>query len=445
MSYKKTILFLSANPKDSERKRFDEEFREIEEGLRRSKFRDNFKLEQKFAVRSKDIRRALLDFEPEIVHFCTHGEKDGLKIEDQDGSTIILKPGALSGLFELFKSKVQCVILNAGHSESQANAIKKHIDYVIGMKQRFDDAASIEFTEGFYDALGAGKTIEEAFKFGRVTIQMNNHPEYKVPTLKKRTETNKKNLKKNINPDDRHIKLAIRSFKHYAENFENKVDDMLCLCDLFKDRQLVKGTWEDVKNKIEDFISKNIKAGNRYDLHLPLHSSLAFLVGRMLDPKCGAEINIFQSSPRLNLWPYPQDVSFTKSEIWNIDEFKVSDVGDELAAAFSVSRPILQDVEDYVKNKLPDISNLLHFELDEIHFKSIKDANHAFEASYKAVVLLRKKYRQTGASHLNLFLSAPNVFSLMLGQHSLLLRDIKIYEYDFGSKEKGAYFPTITI
>ncbi len=83
--------------------------------------------------------------------------------------------------------------------------------------------------------------------------------------------------------------------------------------------------------------------------------------------------------------------------------------------------------------------------MDETHVKAIKSASHAFEASYKAIEILRDKYRQMGVSRLNLFFAAPNVFTFMLGQQSLLLKNIIIYEYDFDSGKLGAYTPTITI
>ena len=69
----KTILFLGANPKESKRLRLDEEVNKIEKGLERSKRRDQFRIVQKWAVTSDDLRRAMLDHEPEIVHFAGHG------------------------------------------------------------------------------------------------------------------------------------------------------------------------------------------------------------------------------------------------------------------------------------------------------------------------------------------------------------------------------------
>ena len=56
----KTILFLAANPQNSERLRLDKEVQEIDEGLRRAARRDSFALKQQWAVRAGDIQRAIL-------------------------------------------------------------------------------------------------------------------------------------------------------------------------------------------------------------------------------------------------------------------------------------------------------------------------------------------------------------------------------------------------
>jgi len=62
----KKILFLAANPKGTARLRLDEELREIETGLQLAKNRDRFILESKGAVRPIDVRRAILNFVPNL-------------------------------------------------------------------------------------------------------------------------------------------------------------------------------------------------------------------------------------------------------------------------------------------------------------------------------------------------------------------------------------------
>ncbi|MCV3215457.1 hypothetical protein OGM63_18385 [Plectonema radiosum NIES-515] len=116
----KKILILAANPKDTVRLRLDQEVRDIEEGLQLAAQRDKFTLQQKWAVRSQDIRRAVLDFRPNIIHFSGHGsEAEGLSFEDEVGKEKFVTPEALGGLFKLFASHVECVLLNACYSEVQ--------------------------------------------------------------------------------------------------------------------------------------------------------------------------------------------------------------------------------------------------------------------------------------------------------------------------------------
>jgi WD40 repeat protein len=172
-----TILICAANPLDQPKLSLDKEVREIENGLRRS--RKHFEIKQQWAVRPKDLRRALLDYKPAYVHFCGHGAgRSGIVLEGNlaDGD-------ALAGLFRLFSTQIRCVVLNACYSAIQAQAIAQHIDYVIGMDKEIGDSAAIEFATAFYDALGAGESIEFAFALGCNAIQLAGIPEYLTPKL----------------------------------------------------------------------------------------------------------------------------------------------------------------------------------------------------------------------------------------------------------------------
>lgn len=181
----KTILILAANPKNTPQLRLDQEIREIGNGLERAQKRDEYILRQKLAARPQDVRRAMLDYNPNIVHFCGHGSGDeGIAFEDENGQDLLVSTDALSGFFELFADKVECIVLNACYSEIQAEAIVKHIPYVIGMKKAIGDEAAIEFAVAFYDALGAGGSIEFAYKLACNAIQWKGIPEHLTPILK---------------------------------------------------------------------------------------------------------------------------------------------------------------------------------------------------------------------------------------------------------------------
>lgn len=218
----KKILFLAANPKGTSPLSLDQEARDIGDELRRSNQSDQFVLEQRWAVRPRDIQQAMLDVGPQIVHFSGHGKgtqitlltdhdssreavyrsaatlersrtlrpvipqtsyEEGLVFEDDLAQEKLVNSAALAGLFELFSDEVECVVLNGCYSEVQARAIAEHVPYVIGMNDAISDTAAIEFAVGFYKALGAGRSIEFAYKMGRNAIQIAGIPDYLTPVL----------------------------------------------------------------------------------------------------------------------------------------------------------------------------------------------------------------------------------------------------------------------
>jgi uncharacterized protein YjbI with pentapeptide repeats len=192
------ILILTANPRGTSELRLGKEFQCIQDGLRQCQYRDRFTIDSEWAVQPRKIRQAILYHQPQIVHFSGHGSADGgLAFENETGQVQFVQPEALAGLFRLFSSHVQCVLLNACYSEIQANAIVENIDFVIGMDSPIGDRAAIEFSTGFYDALGAGKSVETAYRFGCNSIQMAGIPESLTPQLKRKNNISQEN---DINP-----------------------------------------------------------------------------------------------------------------------------------------------------------------------------------------------------------------------------------------------------
>ena len=193
---KKTILFLAANPKQTNHLRLDQEVKEIQNGLERAKKRSQFNLEYRLAVTAREMQRAVLDLKPQFVHFSGHGAgEQGLVLEDEVGQIKFVSAKGLASLFELFQNQVECVVLNACYSELQAKAIVRHIDYVIGMKQQVGDPAAQAFAIGFYDALGNGENIEFAYKYGCTSISMAGIPEELTPVIRiKPDESNAENI-----------------------------------------------------------------------------------------------------------------------------------------------------------------------------------------------------------------------------------------------------------
>lgn len=190
------ILLLAASTDPSNRRRLDEESRDIGEGLKRSRQRDDFEIVQRWAVRPRDLHRAVLEEVPQIVHFSGGGsENAGLYFENNAGRAHWVTGEALAGLFELFadKTSVECVVMNGCYNPEQAEAIAQHVPYVIGLNtptahstnsSHSDEDANVEFAVGFYDALSNGESVEFAFKSGKVAVALSDaDSEGQKPTL----------------------------------------------------------------------------------------------------------------------------------------------------------------------------------------------------------------------------------------------------------------------
>jgi hypothetical protein len=57
--------------------------------------------------------------------------------------------------------------------------------FTVGVEDSLGDAAAIEFSRGFYDALAAGKEIEFSFEQGRQAIVLKNFDPGKLQLLKR--------------------------------------------------------------------------------------------------------------------------------------------------------------------------------------------------------------------------------------------------------------------
>ncbi|MBR8840087.1 MAG: CHAT domain-containing protein [Stigonema ocellatum SAG 48.90 = DSM 106950] len=185
------ILILAAIPQPHNL-RLDKEMREIRGAMERARNRDLFEIYERTAVRSEDIRRAIAELSPQIVHFCGHGMEDGsLVLEDDGGNQKPVSPEGLAALFQLHAKYVNCVLLNACYSEASAKAISQYINYTIGMNQPIQDRAAIVFAQGFYDGLGYKNSDNEgifkrAFDEGMIAMKMENIMQGQIPVFKKK-------------------------------------------------------------------------------------------------------------------------------------------------------------------------------------------------------------------------------------------------------------------
>jgi hypothetical protein len=182
------VLFLAADPfRDRARLELEGEVRAVRNALQRGRARDTLELEAHFGTRTRDLQFALLDYEPDIVHFSGHGGRDGvLYLADAQGKPMAVGKDALAKLFEALDGGVRAVVLNACHTHSIVEALRDTVDYAIGTNREISDERAIDFSRAFYTALAAGADVQKAFDLGVSQLELDGSDESTVPMLRKR-------------------------------------------------------------------------------------------------------------------------------------------------------------------------------------------------------------------------------------------------------------------
>ncbi len=167
-----TILVVFACPEGAESLRLGSEDRIINECLDRSQYRDTFEVEVMHAATPYDVRRALLGGRYRIVQFSGHATGGRLVLEDARGQPQVIPQEALADLLATYSPPIECVLLNACYTDIQGQLVWARVPYTIAIRGGISDAAAIEFTRGFYDAIGAGKDYRFAFQEGTRAVNL---------------------------------------------------------------------------------------------------------------------------------------------------------------------------------------------------------------------------------------------------------------------------------
>ena len=178
------ILFMAANPLDTDRLQLGKEARSIELSIRQREPRLPLRLETHWAVRVDDLIQAIVEKEPMILHFSGHGDEAGLSFETDGDAPQNVDGRALAAFLGARERRVTLVVLNACYSVEQAKAIAEVVDYVIAMKTAISDDAAIVYASTLYRTLCFDPTIRNAHRVACAALQLHGlHDEGSTPVL----------------------------------------------------------------------------------------------------------------------------------------------------------------------------------------------------------------------------------------------------------------------
>ncbi len=179
-----TVLFMAANPINTDRLCLDEEVRSIQQKVQMSRYRDSIDFQSRWATRSSDILQAINETNPTIVHFSGHGSQAGeLILHNNQGQAKVVKKSAITAAMTTASDTLRLVIFNTCFSASQAKDIGRHIDAAIGMSDTIGDDAAIVFAASLYSALGFGHSLQKSFDQALAALLLEGIEQEDVPKL----------------------------------------------------------------------------------------------------------------------------------------------------------------------------------------------------------------------------------------------------------------------
>jgi hypothetical protein len=188
-----TILFIAANPIDTDPRALDQQARAVRLELERAGRRGCFTFETRWAAQPLDLLRDMVKRKPTVVHFCggraiggpRRASRAGVYFQASDGNAQLVPAKALANAFDAVGS-VKLVVLDACYSEEHAAAVAAYIDCVVGMAGETIDGAAMSFAIGLYGGLGEGESVAAAFKQGCAAIGLTRAGDPDQPQLRVR-------------------------------------------------------------------------------------------------------------------------------------------------------------------------------------------------------------------------------------------------------------------
>lgn len=247
----------------------------------------------------------------------------------------------------------------------------------------------------------------------------------------------------NISDRKQRFTLIINSFLDINENA--KADEIIEInMTNFFDGRFLKPeyTWETIVQEMKKNIHLRLKKECKYFVRFTAHFSVAFIAGRILNPKSGIEVIPEQRTNNgIEVW----DTKKQKGNEYEKLSLKIECLDKKscnIAFALSITRNIEREVVNYINDKKLSIGKICFCSFAMPSIDSIVDGKHAWEISKQISHWIEENLIDR-KEELHIYIAAPVSIMFNLGKMSLSYGRGQIYDYMLENGKSGTYFPAL--
>ncbi len=184
MCSKLKILFVGADFSSRGDFSIPQEFAKIRNAIENAALGNSLELAHDLTLKPEELQHLLCIHQPAMFHFSGHFDESGrMYLNDDNKPYHTVELDALNEVFRVHGKSIRCAFLNACNSANVSKILIRHVDCIIAMRGRVTVKTALIFTSSLYDAIGAGRSIQDAFDQARAEIMVFGLKEEDTPTL----------------------------------------------------------------------------------------------------------------------------------------------------------------------------------------------------------------------------------------------------------------------
>lgn len=432
-----------------------------------------------------DLRDALLDTKPHVLHFLGHGGFEGdkgmLALERPDGNSDLVDGEAFTRLLQDVPS-LRLVVLTSCQTSlfgalpfvslTAAAAVYTEVPAMIAMQSFLGFEAAEVFTRTLYRRLAARDVLDVAMSEARSAMARRGS-QWLLPALFMSSPDGRLVPPRAAQPSapaalsvtvpaaparaaakaaQPPLRLGVRSMTPHSPDLESATDRQLSLREFF-DRRDIKDPrlWhEAIYPRLSEFLLEAASQHRHLELYFAAHHTITFAAGWVLQAKSGLDVSFLQGSRGGPPEPWgPRDGSAAgDGPLWLETEETVEDPeASDVAIAMSLTHPIASQVAAHLAAKGPPVHRLLAAEVaPRAGQQAIRGGAHCLRLADDIAYQAMQRTPQERRGTLHLFTAAPNAFLFYLGQLARPFGRIQLYEYGFDeTRQLGEYVPSLVL